>query len=345
MRSITRQKRWMSALLLVLAFRFLVPASAITTSQTSEEDVHYRTSISNMAFSPDGTLLASTSGWIVAIWRVAQADKVRDIRRDPKDASVVGLSFSKNGKFLYGGCSDGKLVEWQVDDGKQLQSLVVKPDPSAPIYAFLVTAVAFSHDKTQFANGNHTGEVNVWEVKSGKHVSRLAGSRGEIKSLAFSSSDSLLAVGDSEDVIRVWDLKVAGEPRILRRDPGEDAHGWIYSVAFFPNGKTLASSGFHAGVILWDLSKGKQTSIIGESYDWVQSIDISPDGAYLLTGSKNTNDRDPKTHVPRSSRISLWNSRSGIVVKQYPGSIALFSPDGREIAISSHQDVTFQAPK
>jgi WD40 repeat protein len=345
MDAITKQKRRVSALLFVLAFRFLVPASAITASQTSEEDIHYRTSISNMAFSPDGTLLASTSGWIVAIWRVAQADKVREIRRDPKDASVVGLSFSKNGKFLYGGCSDGKLVEWQVDEGKQLQSLVVKPDPSAPIYAFLVTAVAFSHDKTLFANGSHTGEVNVWEVQSGKHISRLAGSQGEIKSLAFSSSDSLLAVGDSNDVIRVWDLKVAGEPRILRRDPGEDAPGWIYSVGFFPSGKIIASSGFHAGVILWDLSTSKQTSIIGESYDWVQSIDISPDGAYILTGSKNTNDRDPKTHVPRSSRISLWNSRSGIVVKQYPGSIALFSPVGREIAISSYQDVTFQAPK
>ena len=345
MDAITRQKRWMSALLFVLVFRFLVPVSAGTTPQAPEEDIHYRTSISSMAFSPDGNLLASTSGWIVSIWSVAQGNKVREIRRDPKDASVVGLSFSKNGKFLYGGCSDGKLVEWQVDDGKQLQTLVVKPDPSAPIYAFLVRAVAFSHDKTRFANGSHTGEVNVWEVESGKHISRLVGGRGEVKSLAFSASDSLLAVGDSDDVIRIWDLKVAGEPRILRRDPGEDAPGWIYSVAFFPNGNTLASSGFHAGVILWDLSKGKQSSIIGESYDWVQSIDMSPDGAYLLTGSKNTNDRDPKTHMPRSSRISLWNAKSGVAVKEYSGSIALFSPDGRQVAISSNQNVTFQALK
>ena len=345
MDAITRQKRWMSALLLVLIFRFLVPVSAATTPQASQEDIHYRTSISNMAFSPDGKLLASTSGWIVAIWSVAQGDMVREIRRDPKDASVVGLPFSDSGKFLYGGCSDGNLVEWQVGDGKQMQTLVVKPDPSAPIYAFLVRAVAFSHDKTQFANGSHTGEVNVWEVKSGKHISRLVGSRGEIKSLAFNLSDSLLAVGDSDDVIRIWDLKVAGEPRILRRDPGKDLPGWIYAVAFFPNGNTLASGGFHAGVILWDLLKGKQSSIIGESYDWVQSIDISPNGAYLLTGSKNSNDRDPKTHMPRSSRISLWNAKSGVAVKEYSGSIALFSPDGRQAAVSNNQNVTFQTLK
>jgi WD40 repeat protein len=98
-------------------------------------------------------------------------------------------------------------------------------------------------------------------------------------------------------------------------------------------------------VILWDLSKTKPSSVIGESYDWVQSLDVSPDGVYLLTGSRNASDRDPKTHIPKSSRISLWNSKSGLVLKEFPGSIALFSPDGKLIGISDNRNVTFRALK
>src|SRR5439155_20888249 len=121
---------------------------------------------------------------------------------------------------------------------------------------------------------------------------RLSGSHGEIRSLAFSPSDSLLAVGDSGDLIFIWNLKERGDPRVLHRDTGEETRGWVYSALFLPDGKTLASSGFHPGVILWDLSTTKQSSLVGPSYDWVQSIDISPDGSYLLTGSKNANNRD-----------------------------------------------------
>ncbi len=327
-----------------VAFLGLILLSCLNvySQRAPEEDIHYRTAISAVTFSADGKLLASTSGWIIGIWSVSRGEKIREIRLPPSDASIVGVSFSQDGSFLYGGSADGRLLQWRVDTGKQLDGLMVKPDPSASSYAFFVQAVAFSHDRTLFANGIHTGEVNVWDTHSGKHIARLSGTHGEIRSLAFSPSDSLLAVGNSNDLILVWNLKEHGDPRVLHRDTTQEPPGWIYAAMFLPDGKTLASSGFHSGVILWDLSTAKQSSLIGPNYDWVQSIDISPDGSYLLTGSKNANDRDPKTHIPRSNRISLWSLKSAAVLKEFSGAVPAFSPDGERIAISEGQNVTFR---
>ena len=329
------------------AFLGLVLLSCLNvySQRAAEEDIHYRTAILAVTFSADGKLLASTSGWIIGIWSVTRGEKIREIRLPPSDGSIVGVSFSQDGSLLYGGSADGRLLQWQVDTGKQLDGLIVKPDASAPSYAFFVQAVAFSHDRTLFANGIHTGEVNVWDTHSGKHIARLSGSHGEIRSLAFSPSDSLLAVGNSNDLILVWNLKEHGDPRVLHRDTTQEPPGWIYAALFLPDGKTLASSGFHPGVILWDVSTAKQSSLIGPSYDWVESIDISADGTYLLTGSKNANDRDPKTHIPRSHRISLWSVKSATVLKEFTGAVPAFSPDGQQIAISEGQNITFRPLK
>jgi WD40 repeat protein len=149
-------------------------------------------------------------------------------------------------------------------------------------------------------------------------------------------------MGDSNDLILVWNLKEHGDPLVLRREATQDPPGWIYCTVFSPDGKSLTSSGFHPGVILWNLSNSKESSLIGPNYDWVQSIDISPDGSYMLTGSKNTSDRDPNTHVPRSHRISLWSLKTGTVLNEFAGSVAVFSPDGRRIAIADGQSVTFR---
>jgi WD40 repeat protein len=324
--------------LLILGFAIFL-ARGVRPLRALGDDLHYRLPISSMTFSPDGKLLATTAGWTVVVSRVSDGEQLREIRLKPSEGYVVGLTFSPDGKLLFGGCADGRLLQWLVDTGEQTNRVMARPEASSK---YLVFAVAFSHDKTLFANGNSSGEVNVWDIATGRHIANLSGSHGQIRSLAFSPDDSLLATGDSGDLILVWDLKKHGDPRVLRRTTDRGTPGWIYSIVFMPDAKTLASSGFYPGVVFWSLSTSKQSFVIGSHYDWVQSIDISPDGAYLLTGSRNGDDRDPTTHVPRSHRVSLWSLKSGTAVREFPGAASAFSPNGQQLAIAQNQKIIFR---
>jgi len=65
--------------------------------------------------------------------------------------------------------------------------------------------------------------------------------------------------------------------------------GWVNSVAFAPDGTTLATGGADATVILWDLTDPAQPRRLGQPLtghtDWVFSVAFAPDGTTLATAS------------------------------------------------------------
>jgi WD40 repeat protein len=67
----------------------------------------------NVAFSPDGTMLAAGNGWYeVHWWRVADGELLRAVKghRD----SVNSVAFSPDGKKLASGSLDGTVKVWRV---------------------------------------------------------------------------------------------------------------------------------------------------------------------------------------------------------------------------------------
>jgi WD40 repeat protein len=151
----------------------------------------------------------------------------------------------------------------------------------------------------------------------------------QILSVAFSPDSKLLATGDVNHEIHVW--QVADGKKLLTFKVNE---GWIWSVAFSPNGRLLASSA-NRSVHLWDIHSGQCIKVFHEYTDRVFSLAFSPDGQLLASGSED--------HLVR-----VWDVRKGEILRVFSGhtdevrSVAFApqryanSPDGHLLASGSY---------
>src|SRR5690349_229935 len=85
-----------------------------------ETDIHYTRSISSLAFSPDGALVADGAGWKARIRNSADGGQIQEIKLQVKDSPILAMQFSTDKNTLFAGTMDGKLRKWEVNSGKEL---------------------------------------------------------------------------------------------------------------------------------------------------------------------------------------------------------------------------------
>ena len=102
--------------------------------------------------------------------------------------------------------------------------------------------------------------------------------------------------------------------------------GTATSVAFSPDGTTLASGSYDKTIKLWNANTGDRLrSLVGHA-DIVLSVAFSPDGTSLVSGFLDTS-------------IKLWNANTGECLRTLEGHAdyvrSAFSPDGTTLASGS----------
>ncbi len=194
-----------------------------------------------------------------------------------------------------------------------------------------VNVVAFSPDGGTLAGGDGDGAVIVWDARTRRPVGDpMKGHTRAVEAMAFSPDGGLLASGgnngegtDSGDhTVILWDTRTrqpVGDPLTGHTD-------WIRSVAFSPDGRTLATAGADKTVILWDVATRQRIGdpLTGHT-DWVQSVAFSPDGRTLATGGDD-------------ATVILWDVAArrpvGAPLTGHTDLVrsVVFGPDGRTLA-------------
>jgi WD40 repeat protein len=106
----------------------------------------------------------------------------------------------------------------------------------------------------------------------------------------------------------------------------------VLSIAYSPDGRTIAASTSSGEIRLWRLSDGRYSLICLGHTNWVRAIEFSPDGRYLASSS------DDRT-------IQLWDLQDGTCIRTLGVGIhslgLSFSPDGRHLISGSDRHTIY----
>ena len=83
------------------------------------------------------------------------------------------------------------------------------------------------------------------------------------------------------------------------------------SVAFSPDGKTLASGDWAGTIKLWNVASGRELRTLGGHIDGVDSIAFSLDGRWLASGGSDGTTRVSGTYRPARNVLRLSPSQNG----------------------------------
>jgi WD40 repeat protein len=307
--------------------------------------------IEDAAFSRDGR-------WIVTGGYAGHAGGVRlwDARSGHLERQIVGalrhvhdVAFSRDGKLVAGGGSDGTARVWETATGVQLAIMIGHTNE--------VTSVDFNQSGTALVSSSSDGTARVWVAsggRAGRLVHVLAGHRSPVVAAVFAPDGRSVLTGGEDGTARFWDPGSEPPLTLLARSPFK-----LNGLAVRASGRRIAV-GRQDGVVeirtldgrlirresgalpdrlrVVDPHEGVRAVAFGGSVKLikrgarrsthylqhdgtVESVAFSPNGRLLVTAS---DDRDAR----------IWDVESGRLVQRLHGHFgpvldARFSPDGR----------------
>jgi WD40 repeat protein len=306
---------------------FLSPAGS-TPTPVPDQSIRvlkgHTGSVTGVAFSPDGTTLASvgdeTAGRL-KLWRVEDGSLIYSI--DAHKGGATSLDFSPDGKILATGGEDGVVRLWNAADGSPVRDLTGSVAD--------LTSVAFSPDGRTIAAGSwgmdwldRVDTVHLWRVDDGAPLLQLNGNPRVATSVAFSPDSQYLAAGGDEydkavPGLYIWHmpdgelvhtkLGTVGTVEFLPQNEGATTlavsmNGTSFvsvpdgaviqnipyqdgagSFAFSSDGRMLVTGSHDSTVRLWLVEDGRELQTWQGHSTWVESVAISPDGKVVASGS------------------------------------------------------------
>ncbi|MFJ8195100.1 trypsin-like peptidase domain-containing protein [Streptomyces sp. NPDC096094] len=278
--------------------------------------------VASVEFSPDGkTLVTSAHDGTARLWDVQGRRQVALF--DGGSGQVHTAVFSPDGRTLVTSHDQWASRVWDVRTRKQTAVLAGAGGP-----------VVFSPDGTIIATGGRQGKVIFWDARSQRRTGELQVHRSDdgvsLHDLALSPDGTTLAVSllgfkvseSDESRVQLWDVAEGRRTATLKGHTGQ-----VTSLAFSPDGDTLATGASDATTRLWDVRSRRSTSTLTGPSGTVFALAFTPDGRTLASGGQDRSVR--LWDVGDRTAVTVLNGHTGGV------DALAFSPDGAMLASGS----------
>jgi eukaryotic-like serine/threonine-protein kinase len=300
--------------------------------------------VTGLAFSPDGSILASVGGSSIAVPQAASKPGELILRNtrtgkimrtvSGHGGPLTGVAYHPDGKLIATSSWDHTIKLWDASTGDLRQSLLGHRD--------WVMHVEFSPDGRRIATGGADGAIKIWETASTQEPFMLRGHTQNVTCVAFSPDGRRLASSSSDQTVKIWDA--TANPEVLTWRGGV---GPIARMAFFPDGHRLLVAGnledqagrVHPRLTILDSTRGLHEDTLAhmndpESARPIDGIAISLDGQLVAAASQSG--RVEAWMVPTCQSCFRYDEKTS----RFLG--VAFSPDGRKLAIAGQMNARLE---
>lgn len=275
-----------------------------------------------LAFSPDGTMLASrgtTSSEPVRLWDTQSGKLLRALKST--GSSGRALVFSPDNKSLASGTELDSATIWDTQTGQVKHTLEGRDKR--------IAALAY-HPTGRFLVGAGNDRMGlIWDPATGKLVRTLRSYHTEATGLALSGDGKTLASAhthDSKSVIRLWDARSGTLERTLL------GHELATIAVAFTDRKVLTSWGGSRNRVewwTWDAATGKRRQALSWDELGVRAFAPAPDGkrAALLAEGAGKKTLVVKILDADGKTLDTWP------VEQAHAFDLAWTPDGKNVAV------------
>jgi WD40 repeat protein len=307
----------------------------------------HKTEILALAFSPDGTILATAGAdGVGRVWNVANS-RLR-VALIGHTHYVVGIAFSTDSKYVVTASRDRTARVWDV--GGDLRALLAGDSDT-------VTAASFSPGRRQplrVLTASDDGSARLWDPQTQPHLRKVKKEPGALLRTFSLDHGLLLVAGPGREVrllrasdghlVRVFrvagkvvDAAVSKDGRFVAVGAGRTAAVFdrgtgrrlhrirqpsnVEAVALSPAGDLLGTGGSDGIGRIWTLASPRHPQLLRDHSAAITAIAFSPDREHVATGSADAMTRIWDLRTGGSPRTLKRNQDSN------PITSVTFSPD------------------